>query len=37
MNRRIQKGVVDRGRSFEIEVDGEKILAYETSGEKSRG
>ncbi|MEE9503680.1 MAG: (2Fe-2S)-binding protein [Thermodesulfobacteriota bacterium] len=27
INRRIKKGV-DRGKSFEIEVDGEKVLAY---------
>ncbi len=27
INRRIKKGV-NRGKSFEIEVDGEKILAY---------
>lgn len=28
VNRRVQVGV-DRGKSFEIEVDGERILAYE--------
>lgn len=28
VNRRVQAGV-DRGKSFEIEVDGERILAYE--------
>jgi len=28
MNRRIEKGI-KRGRSFEIEVDGEKVVAYE--------
>lgn len=28
INRRIEKGV-ERGKGFEIEVDGEKVLAYE--------